>query len=67
MGYKKLIADLLNWGLSQREIADRIGITQAAVSRLHNGSRRPLALAYPVMVRLLDLHRKLIKRKFRRD
>jgi predicted transcriptional regulator len=65
MKYKRLISDLLQWGLSQREIADRIGLTQAAISRLHNGSRRPLALAYPVMVRLLELHRKLIRKSRR--
>jgi hypothetical protein len=58
MEYKRLIEDLLGWGLSQKEIGAKIGLPQGSVSRLHNGVRKPLHLSYPVMMALIELHKK---------
>lgn len=53
--WEKIISDLIASGLTQREIASRVGISQAHVSDLSLG-RRGKRIGFEVGKALSDLH-----------
>ena len=43
-------------GMSQRELAGKLGITEGALSKIINGSRRPSWRLALKIARLMDIH-----------
>jgi Predicted transcriptional regulator with C-terminal CBS domains len=56
MNWKTIIQDLKDRGLTQEEIASRVGCSQNYVSDLYNG-KRGQALSYSLGQRLVTLHK----------
>lgn len=54
--FPKLIEDLIQAGLTEQQIGERIGRSQPSVNRMRNGKQRP---DYEAGARLVDLHRDL--------
>ena len=55
MNWTLLIKDLIDSGLTQAEIAERVGCRQGYVSDVLNG-RRGKSLSYEIGSRLIELH-----------
>ena len=55
MDWKNIIAELINEGLRQTEIAQTAGVSQAVISDLLHGKQR--TVAWEIGERLLALHK----------
>jgi transcriptional regulator with XRE-family HTH domain len=62
MNWKTIIQDLKDRGLTQEEIANRVGCSQNYVSDLYKG-KRGQGLSYSLGQKLVDLHKTVIKTK----
>jgi transcriptional regulator with XRE-family HTH domain len=60
MDWKSLIQDLRSSGLTQHEIAEKTGCSQAYISDLSNG-KRGKSMSYEIGMRLRDLHKATIR------
>lgn len=59
MNWKSMIRELLDAGLTQREIADAIGVTQSTVSQVLGGkSGNQRGFRFEPGQRLVELHRR---------
>ena len=61
MDWKNLIQDLRDSGLTQNEIADKAGCSQAYISDLSNG-KRGKSVSYEIGTRLRDLHKSTVRK-----
>jgi transcriptional regulator with XRE-family HTH domain len=60
MDWKALIQDLRASGLTQYEIAEKTGCSQAYISDLSNG-KRGKSMSYEIGMRLRELHKAKIR------
>lgn len=61
MRWKSLIADLLEIGMSQKEIADAVGCSQPTICDLANGKQEDTRAS--IGLALIDLHREKLPEK----
>ena len=62
MDTKKLVSELLEQGLTQKELASLACCSQSLISALRNGERGK-RLSFQIGDRLNSLHKKMCKRK----
>lgn len=60
MDWKTIIKDLKDRGLTQEEIANKVGCSQNYISDLYNG-KRGQALSYSIGQKLVQLHGSVIR------
>jgi predicted transcriptional regulator len=60
MDAQKYVNDLLQTGLRQHQLADKLGCTQAAISYIANG-KRGSRITYDLAQKLERLHKRLCK------
>ncbi len=58
---KQVIALRKKLGITQAELARRLGVNRAAVNQWEHGTQRPLAMAVKFMALLLELHERGIE------
>lgn len=61
MDWKKLTQDLIASGLTQVEIANRVGCSQPTIAQLASGAQRDVRWTYGEKLR--SLHRKVVGRR----
>ncbi|WLW64284.1 hypothetical protein RA224_12905 [Achromobacter aegrifaciens] len=61
MNWKKLTQDLIASGLTQVEIANRVGCSQPTIAQLASGAQRDVRWTYGEKLR--SLHRKVVARR----
>ncbi|HEX8894427.1 MAG TPA: helix-turn-helix domain-containing protein [Terriglobales bacterium] len=70
MNWSKLITELLASGMTQAEIADRIGVTQSAINQvLHQGrqKRAQRGFKFEPGMKLVELHKSVVLDKAKVD
>lgn len=61
MDWKKLLNDLIESGMTQRAIAEEIGLTQSAISQvLTDTTGKRKGFQYEPGAKLIDLHRQRV-------
>ncbi|WP_424195498.1 hypothetical protein ACMYR3_06085 [Ampullimonas aquatilis] len=55
--FKKIILNLISTGLSEREIAVLVGMSQPTINRIKLGKQDGVSISYSLGTRLLELHK----------